>query len=110
MSRGAESSRAGWLAVGACSAVACALFAAGGAGFAAAATSQQKLTIYSVATQEAFLSMSDDRARGKGNTPFGNFKDTTTPTKQSGVGPYVGDIAMFSFDLYTSAKLTTKAG
>jgi hypothetical protein len=93
------------------STVGAALLAAGVAsGTAEAATSQQKFTIYSVATQEAFLSMSDDRARGKGNTPFGNFKDTTTPTKESGAGPFAGDIAMFSFDLYTGADLKTRAG
>lgn len=106
-----HAARGVWLALGACTLGAAALFAASGVSSAAAATtSQQKFTVYSVATQEAFLSMSDDRARGKGNTPFGNFKDTTTPTKESGVGPYAGDIAMFSFDLYTNANLKTRAG
>jgi hypothetical protein len=76
----------------------------------AAATGGQKFTIYSVATQEQFMNMSDDRARGKGNTPFGNFKDTTTPTKESGTGPFPGDIALFSFALYTNADLKTSAG
>ncbi len=98
-----------WLALTA-GIVGAGLFASVTSSSAAAATSQQKFTIYSVATQEAFMSMSDDRARGKGNTPFGNFKDTTTPTKESGVGPYAGDIAMFSFALYTSADLQTRAG
>jgi hypothetical protein len=108
--RAVGSSRAVLLGLAACIA-GTALFAATVTSSSAeAATSQQTFTIYSVATQEQFLSMSDDRARGKGNTPFGNFKDTTTPTKESGVGPYAGDIAMFSFDLYTSAALTKKAG
>jgi hypothetical protein len=80
------------------------------AGSASASTGQQKFTIYSVATQEQFMNMSDDRARGKGNTPFGNFKDTSTPTKESGVGPFPGDIALFSFALYTSADLSKSAG
>jgi len=97
------------LALGACI-VGAALFAASVTSSSAAAATSQKFTIYSVATQEQFLSMSDDRARGKGNTPFGNFKDTTTPTKESGAGPFAGDIAMFSFALYTSADLKTRAG
>ena len=80
------------------------------AGPAAASTGQQKFTIYSVATQEQFMNMSDDRARGKGNTPFGNFKDTSTPTKESGVGPFPGDIALFGFALYTGSDLKTSAG
>lgn len=109
MRRAGGSSRGALLVLTAC--IAAALFAGSVTSSSAdAATSQQKFTIYSVATQEQFLSMSDDRARGKGNTPFGNFKDTTTPTKESGVGPYAGDIAMFSFDLYTSADLTKRAG
>jgi len=97
------------IVAGACL-LAAALFAASTPASARAAAGQQTFTIYSVATDEAFLSMSDDRARGKGNTPFGNFKDTTTPTKQSGAGPFAGDIAMFSFDLYKDANLTTPAG
>jgi hypothetical protein len=80
------------------------------AGSAAASTGQQKFTIYSVATQEQFMNMSDDRARGKGNTPFGNFKDTSTPTKESGVGPFPGDIALFGFALFTNSDLKTSAG
>jgi hypothetical protein len=108
--RADRSSRAALLTLLVCVAGA-ALFAASVTSSSAkAAASQQKFTLYSVATQEQFLSMSDDRARGKGNTPFGNFKDTTTPTKESGVGPYAGDIAMFSFDLYTSADLSKRAG
>jgi hypothetical protein len=87
-----------------------AVFAASVTPAASAATSGQKFTIYSVATQEQFMNMSDDRARGKGNTPFGNFKDTTTPTKESGTGPFPGDIALFSFALYSDSNLTKSAG
>jgi len=110
VSRAVGSSRSAFLALTACLVGAASFAASATSSSAEAATSQQKFTIYSVATQEQFLSMSDDRARGKGNTPFGNFKDTSVPTKESGVGPYAGDIAMFSFDLYTTAALTTKAG
>jgi hypothetical protein len=87
-----------------------ALLAASTCGSAKAASSPQTLTFYSVATQQQFLDMSDDRARGKGNTPFGNFKDTATPTKESGAGPFAGDISLFSFALYTSADLNQSVG
>jgi len=81
------------------------------AGFAAAAlvsasvasartTGAKKLTIYSIATQEQFLNHEDDRDRGKGNNPFGNFKDSTTANKEAGVGPFAGDRAVFTFRLY----------
>jgi hypothetical protein len=89
---------------------AAALVAGVTSGSARAAASPQKFTIYSVATEEQFMNMSDDRARGKGNTPFGNFKDTTTPTKETGTGPFPGDIAMFSFALFKDATLKTNVG
>jgi hypothetical protein len=87
-----------------------ALLAAGACGSAQATPSPQTFTFYSVATQEQFLNMSDDRARGKGNTPFGNFKDTTTPTTESGSGPLAGDISLFSFALYNGADLKQSVG
>jgi hypothetical protein len=76
----------------------------------AAATGQQKFTLYSVTVVEQFLDHSDDRARGKGNNPFGNFKDSKTTTKEAGNGPFPGDNAVFSFGLYTDAALKTSVG
>ncbi len=87
-----------------------ALFAGAARGAVATAAVPRELTIYSVATQEQFLNMSDDRARGKGNTPFGSFKDTTTPTHETGVGPFPGDISLFEFALYSSADLKQNVG
>lgn len=108
--RGVGKSGAGWLAL-TVSLAGVALFATSAASASSkAATGLQKFTVYSVATDEAYLSMSDDRARGKGNTPFGNFKDTTTPTKETDSGASPGDISLFSFDLYTNASLKTSAG
>ncbi len=75
-----------------------------------AAKAPQKLVIYSVATQEQFLNHSDDRTRGKGSNPFGNFHDTTTPTQGGGSGPFPGDRAIFVFALYTDANLKKNAG
>jgi hypothetical protein len=76
--------------------------------FAVART--KTLTIYSVATNEQFMNHEDDRARGKGNNPFGNYKDTQTATKEAGTGPFAGDRAIFTFALYANAKLKNSVG
>ncbi|MBV8395840.1 MAG: hypothetical protein JO064_06230 [Actinobacteria bacterium] len=90
-----------WLATGVCAA---ALAAAPVAG------AKNKMTLYSVATQEQYLNHQDDRTRGTGNNPFGNFKDTTTPTTESGNGPFVGDRSVISFSLYGSSDLRKSVG
>ena len=79
---------------------------------AAAAKSPQKFTLYAVTEVEQFLDHSDDRTRGKGNNPFGNFKDSKTVTKEAGNGPFAGDNAVFSFKLYTNPdrKTTRRVG
>jgi hypothetical protein len=77
---------------------------------AAAASTPRKLTLYSLATQEQFLNHQDDRTRGTGNNPFGNFKDTTTPTKEAGNGPDPGDRSVVSFALYSGADLKKNVG
>jgi hypothetical protein len=77
---------------------------------AAAAKSPQKFTLYSVTQVEQFLDHSDDRSRGKGNNPFGNFKDSKTVTKEAGNGPFPGDNAVFSFGLYTNPDRKTSVG
>jgi hypothetical protein len=82
--------------------------AASGAGDSA--KSVQKFTFYSVATEEQFVNNSDDRQRGKGNNPFGNFKDLTATTKEHGNGPFPGDEALFKFNVYKSGDLKQKAG
>lgn len=76
----------------------------------AAAKGPQKFTLYSVTQVEQFLDHSDDRTRGKGNNPFGNFKDSKTVTKEAGNGPFAGDNAVFSFQLYTSPDRKTSVG
>jgi hypothetical protein len=75
-----------------------------------AAKAPQQMTIYSLATQEQFLNHKDDRSRGNGNNPFGNFKDTTTPTAQGAIGPFAGDRAIFTFKLFKGADLRTAVG
>jgi hypothetical protein len=99
----------GLLALGVCS-VAAAFSATGATASPTAAQGQQRFTLYSVTQIEQFLDHSDDRSRGKGNNPFGNFKDSKTVTKEAGNGPFPGDNAVFSFGLYTSPDRKTSVG
>ena len=59
-------------------------------------------TFYSAATSEQFVNNADDRLRGKGNNPFGNFHDSSPTTKQA-KGPFPGDEAIFTFDVYSDS-------
>jgi hypothetical protein len=69
-----------------------------------------RLTVYSVAKQEQFINNADARTRGVGKNPFGNFKDLAPVTGKNTNGPFAGDDAMFSFNLYSSASLSKKIG
>jgi hypothetical protein len=77
---------------------------------AAAAAGAQKLVLYSAAEQEQYVNNSDSRILGVGNNPFGNFKDVAPVTTKNSHGPFPGDEAVFSFNLYTNASLTRRAG
>lgn len=88
--------------------VAAALFASGSAG--AAAKAPQQLSLYSVTTEEQFLNHADDRQRGFGDNPFGNFKAPTATTKEHNSGPFPGDQAVFQFKLYTAPDRKKGAG
>lgn len=70
----------------------------------------QRFTLYSVGRAAQFRNDADDRQRGMGANPFGKFNDTAAQTQESGNGPFPGDQTLFTFDLYTSAGLTKKAG
>jgi len=72
-----------------------------GSSSAAASRASSHLTLYSVAGREQFVNNEDDRARGKGNNPFGNYKDVTAATKEAGNGPFAGDEAIFGFRIYS---------
>ncbi len=92
----------------AASLVALLLAAAVGSGSAGAAATQ--LTLYSRASQEQFLNHADDRQRGYGKNPFGNFQAPTATTRESNGGPFPGDQALFQFDLFFGPDLKTVAG
>ena len=84
--------------------------AASGSREAAKAGQLTQLTLFSVATKEQFLNHVDDRQRGYGNNPFGNFKAATATTRESNGGPFPGDQALFQFNLYSGADLKKLAG
>lgn len=61
-----------------------------------------QMSLYSLTTEEQFLNHADDRQRGFGNNPFGNFHAPTATTREQNNGPFPGDNAVFTFNLYTS--------
>lgn len=52
----------------------------------------------------------DDLARGKGNNPFGNYRDASPVQTKSPNGPFPGDESIFSFNLYRDAALQNRVG
>jgi hypothetical protein len=79
-------------------------------GSAAAARSSQHVNLYSVTTEEQFLNHADDRQRGAGNNPFGNYKAPTATTKEHNAGPFPGDQALYGFKLYKNSSRKGVAG
>jgi hypothetical protein len=71
------------------------------------------VTIYTVATGVQFINTADDRARGASNNPFNAATDKLRPSNGSGVGPGgpgPGDVAVYSFDVYSGSSLKRRAG
>ena len=66
----------------------------------------QAFTLYSRAEQEQYVNNQDDRTRGKGNNPFGNYRDTSGSQIKKPKCPFPGDESVFSFNLYSDSGLT----
>src|SRR5438876_120157 len=83
-------------------------------GFASGSTRAAKagleLTLFSRVTQEQFLNHADDRQRGYGNNPFGNFYQAKARTNEQSNGPFPGDQALFEFNVYSGNDLKKLAG
>lgn len=77
---------------------------------ASAAAQARTLTLYATAEQEQYVDNSDSLQRGEGNNPFGNYKDLQPLANKNAIGPFPGDEALFSFNLYTDSSLKTRAG
>ena len=69
----------------------------------------RSLVLYSVATAEQFVNNKDDRERGTGTNPFGNFHDASPTTRQA-KGPFPGDQVFFKFAVYESRLLRKPVG
>lgn len=78
----------------------------------AAPTVRQELTLYSVPAQEQFVTNNDDRSRGEGNNPFGNYASpfATPPKEEEGNGPFAGDELLFRYELYTTPDRANRVG
>jgi hypothetical protein len=80
-------------------------------GGTAAAQPRQELTVYSVASGTQFLSHDDDRRRGITNNPFDpRTNKLQPPITTGGTGETAGDIAVYSFDLFTAPNQKKSAG
>lgn len=75
------------------------------------ASSDRRLTIYSVATGLQYINTADDRARGKINNPLDSTANKLAP-KSSGSrnGPFAGDIAVYALRLYSDAAAKQAIG
>lgn len=83
-----------------------------GIGSAVAATGTQKITLYGALAKKTFINNSDDRTRGQGANPFGNYSGALTPTPSNErlFGPFPGDTAEVAFGLFANASHTTRKG
>jgi hypothetical protein len=83
-----------------------------GAGTTAKRTSaRQVLTVYSVATGLQYINTADDRARGHVNNPFDRSTSKLAPNGSGGGdGPFAGDVAVYSVNLYSNLTLKRHAG
>lgn len=107
------------LAYGTAGVATVALLAAGLAGsarsapsLARAAASAQAITVYAVPAQFQYDDFSDDRARGQGRNPFGNYTapHSQLPVNELYYGPFAGDMVFIAYNLFTSPGLATSAG
>ena len=67
--------------------------------------------MYSVATGLQYINSADDSARGHVNNPFDSATNKLAPKSSGGGdGPFAGDIAVYSVDLYSDSTLKRHAG
>jgi hypothetical protein len=85
--------------------------AGAGATTAHRVSAMRVLTVYSVATGLQYINSADDSARGKVNNPFDGATNKLAPERSGGGdGPFAGDIAVYSVDLYSDSTLKRHAG
>jgi len=87
------------------------VFASVSAAGAAGATPSRVVTVYSVATGLQYINTADDRARGHVNNPLDSTANKLAPkSSRSRNGPFAGDVAIYSLNLYSSTTLKRRAG
>jgi hypothetical protein len=102
--------RAGTVSVLASFALAAGALSAAAVVPSARAAGKKTLVLYATAEQEQYVNNSDSLQRGEGNNPFGNYKDLEPLANKNANGPFPGDEALFSFNLYTGPTLKQRAG
>ena len=68
------------------------------------------MVVYSVRLDQQFVNNEDDRARGLGNNPFGNYRGVGIATEKEHVGPLPGDEGLYSYGLYSTTALKKRLG
>jgi hypothetical protein len=83
-----------------------------GASAERASTANRELTLYSRPTHAQYINVSDDRSRGEGKNPFGNYSGAAAPapTNERLYGPEAGDLADYAFALFTGRNDRGSAG
>jgi hypothetical protein len=77
---------------------------------AAAVQASRSFVLYTVVGSQQFVNNEDDRARGQGNNPFGNYRGTGLATTDEHVGPLPGDEGLYSYRLYTNPSVKKQVG
>jgi len=78
---------------------------------APATTQERSLVVYAKPTRAQFVNHNDDRERGALRNPFDPDSPPTPPNANSAKkGARAGDNALFSFKLYSDARLTRPVG
>ena len=69
------------------------------------------ITLYSVVSEIQFVNHEDDRARGLGSNPFGNYRGSGLATQSEiAAGPLAGDQGLFVYKLYSNVSLKKSVG
>ena len=76
----------------------------------AAAAVSHNLSLYTRAEQGQFVDKSDDRTRGEGKNPFGDFSDTYSVSQSEARGPFPGDETSFTLNVYRDPALKSRVG
>jgi hypothetical protein len=83
-------------------------------GTRAAASTLASATFYAALTNKQYVNNGEDRARGEGNNPFGNYAGVSLSIPVNAderiSGPFPGDFAAYQYALFSDATHKTSAG